>query len=613
MTPAAPPHFFGCRFEAGRSRFRLRAPGAAGARLVIRGAGEFPMRVEPNGFWTLERDVPPGTRYAFAVDGGDPFPDPASRSQPDGVHAFSEAIDTASFAWRHPFPVLPPPARRTLYELHVGAFSPGGTFDGARALLPRLRDLGASLIEILPVAAFPGTRNWGYDGVSLFAPAACYGRPESLAALVDAAHDLGLGVILDVVYNHFGPDGNYLPGHNREFFDPALKTPWGDAVNLDGPGGEHTRAFLIDNALHWLRDYRFDGLRLDATHALRDGPDRPFTAQLRRAVDAALPDRTILLYAEDERHPARFCRALETGGSGLDGVWADDWHHHVRRRVAGDREGYFARYDGTMENIAATLRDGWQHEEPDPGAPEGCPPANYDKFVICLQNHDQIGNRALGERLHHQIAPELWRALSAMLLLAPETPLLFMGQEWAASAPFLYFTAHHAALGRLVTEGRRREFAGFSAFRDPGARGAIPDPQAVETFLRSKPDWSEADREPHAAVLRLYRALLRLRTGHPAAGSAARGDFHAEASGDDGIAMIRKNGGNSLACAVWLGDAAGRVDLPETAAWTPLLTTEDPEFAVGAPRAVATERDASGRTALRFARAGAWIAEEGRA
>jgi len=572
------------------------------------------MAPESAGYWALERnDVRPGTRYAFAIDGGDPFPDPATRSQPDGVHGFSAAVDVSAFTLRQTFPALPPPARRVLYELHVGTFSPEGTFDGARALLPRLRDLGVSLIEIMPVAAFPGNRNWGYDGVSLFAPAACYGRPESLATLVDAAHGLGLGVILDVVYNHFGPDGNYHPSHNPEFFSDADKTPWGDALNLDGPGGEHTRTFLIDNALHWLRDYRFDGLRLDATHALRDAPHNPFTAQLRRATNAAFPDRTVLLYAEDERHPARFCRPLGAGGSGFDGVWADDWHHHVRRRAAGDREGYYATYDGSTERIIAVLRDGWEHEESAPGAAT-FPPADYDKYVICLQNHDQIGNRALGERLHHQIGPELWRALSVLLLIAPETPLLFMGQEWAASSPFLYFTDHHPELGRLVTAGRRREFAGFSAFCDPAARDLIPDPQADETFLRSKVDRDEAAREPHASVLRLYRALLGLRTKHPALCSTARGDFHAEPAGPDGVLLIRKGGGDSLLCAAWLGEQPGRVVLAGTATWSPLFTTEDEGFTPEGARPISVNRSADKRTELSFARAGAWIAEtKGRA
>jgi maltooligosyltrehalose trehalohydrolase len=638
----------GCWFQPLRACFRVWAP-AAGKVEWIRGrpgpgpregqdsaqpagVGAEPqaskpaaMEREPGGTWFLsEKDFLPGDRYAYAVDGAGPFPDPASRFQPEGVHAFSQGVDLAALSFRHGNPPLPPRSNRVIYELHVGTFTPEGTFAAAAGKLAYLRDLGVTLVELMPVAAFPGRWNWGYDGVSLFAPDRNYGTPEELCGLIDAAHALGLGVLLDVVYNHLGPDGNYLAAFSPEYFTATSRTPWGDGMNLNGPGSHQVRRFFLENALQWLRDYRCDGLRLDATHAFNDDGDNPFLAQLSREARAAMPEREILLYAEDHRNPNHFCLPFSKSGYALDGVWADDWHHHVRRHVTGDGEGYFQPFLGSLELIAYTLQQGWHRNGKGEGyLGTGSDPTSlaYDNFVIFLQNHDQVGNRPMGERLHHQISPNRFRALTALLLLAPETPLIFMGQEWAASTPFQFFTDHHPELGLKVTEGRRREFAGFSAFRDPRVRDLIPDPQDPGTWSRSKLRWSELDRPEHAAVLRWHRLLLRLRREHAAMHSADRGSSTVLHAGDAGIILYRRAGLKLLACAVCIAEGGGTLEISRSAAgatgtaaggWTHLTGSEDAEFFPGFSEAAWPIREyaiGEGRLGLEFRRAGAWIAE----
>jgi maltooligosyltrehalose trehalohydrolase len=608
----------GCTFHGDGAEFAAWGPGLESLALLRGKTGEtLPMRRAADGFWTLRVEgFRAGERYGFLPDGRGPFPDPASRFQPEGVHRLSQAVDLSGYPWRYPHPPLPAPARRSVYELHVGTFTPEGTFEAAAHRLPELRDLGVNLVELMPVADFPGSRNWGYDGVSLFAPARCYGSPESLCALVDEAHRLGLAVMLDVVYNHFGPDGNYTGVFSPGYLNPEKHTPWGAAIHFDGPGSEAVRAFFFANAVQWIRDYRFDGLRLDATHAILDDGEPHFLAELGENARRAAGGREILIHAEDHRNPARFVMPRGEGGFGLDGVWADDLHHHLRRKTAGDSEGYFAGFDGRMANIARTLERGWYRDGSAEEGPlaEGSDPdrLDYSRFVTCIQNHDQVGNRALGDRLHHAIPPDVYRALSALLLLAPETPLLFMGQEWACSSPFQYFTDHNEELGRLVTEGRRREFAGFSAFHDPAQRAAIPDPQAEATFLRSRLDWGERTRGRHAATLAFYRALLALRGGHGALDSVRKGSLRVTPSGEDGLVMVREGSAGRLACAVMLSPGGGSLDLAPPrgggAGWRRLLTSEDGKFAAD-PRAIREESGGSGGIRLRYPRAGAWIGE----
>jgi maltooligosyltrehalose trehalohydrolase len=545
--------------------------------VVLEGAGRFPLAPSPGGYHEgLVSGAGAGDRYRYLVDGAGPFPDPASRWQPDGIHGPSMVVDPGAYRWTDVgFPGLSL-GGLTVYELHVGTFSEEGTFAGAAARLGRLADLGVGAVELMPVADFPGGRNWGYDGVALFAPARCYGTPDDLRRLVDEAHRLGLGVILDVVYNHLGPDGSTLAAFSPLYFTSRHETPWGVALDFDGEGSEAVRDFVAQNAVAWIRDYHLDGLRLDATHAIRDDSPRHVLSEIAERVRCEA-GRPALLVAEDDRNLARLVRPPAEGGYGLDGVWADDFHHQVRVRLAGDRDGYFADYDGSAEALARTLRSGWLYtgqRSSFRGGSRGTDPAGIplERFVVCVQNHDQVGNRAFGNRLHHAVSPEAFRAAVALLLLAPETPLLFMGQEWAASTPFLYFTDHEPALGRLVAEGRRRELGSFRAFADPESRGRIPDPQAAATFEASRLRWEERDREPHASVLRLHRALLALRRAEIV---PRRARFRAAAAGERGLLLDY----GDLAAAVWL-EGAGQVALPPVGEATLLLlSTEDPTFA----------------------------------
>jgi maltooligosyltrehalose trehalohydrolase len=343
-------------------------------------------------------------------------------------------IDPAVFAWSDRQWTGVPLDRAVIYELHVGSFTPAGTFDGATEQLPYLAELGVTLVELMPVADFPGTRNWGYDGAALFAPCRRYGTPDDLRRLVNTAHGLGLGVLLDVVYNHFGPDGAYCTVFSPYYRSARHQSPWGPALNLDGEQSTPVRQFFIENALHWLHEYHLDGLRLDATHWLVDDSRPHFIAELVARVRESVTDRTVLLVAGDERNLATIVRPPSQSGWGLDAVWADDFHHHVRRRAAGDRDGYYQDYSGSIADLAATVRQGWFYcgqYSAYAGAPRGTSPAGVplERMIVCIQNHDQIGNRPFGRRLNHQVEPAMFRALSALLLFAPETPLLFMGQE----------------------------------------------------------------------------------------------------------------------------------------------------------------------------------------
>jgi maltooligosyltrehalose trehalohydrolase len=480
------------------------------------------------------------------------------------------------------------------YETHVGTFTPEGTFAAAARRLRRLKELGVTAVELMPVADFAGDRSWGYDGVFPFAPARCYGAPDDLRALVNEAHTQGLAVHLDIVCNHFGPDGAYQGVFSPFYFSRENRSPWGDAINFDGPSSAPVRDYFIECALRWVHEYHIDGIRLDATHAIVDFSPRHIVASIAAAVRASLQDseRRVQVIAEDVRNLAAMVKPEAAGGWGLDAVWSDDFHHHMRRSLAGDSDGYFQDYDGAAASVAATARQGWYYTgqfAPYFGAPRGTDPAgvSLERFVFFIQNHDQVGNRALGDRLSQALEPAAYRAASVLLLLLPETPLLFMGQEWAASSPFQYFTDHNAELGKLVTEGRRREFARFRAFAEE-----VPDPQDPRTFLRSKLDWDESEREPHASVLRLYRRLLQLRREHC---GAARIDAL-----DAGTLAVRR--GRLLAVVRLHGAGRSRFEFP--GGQYAVLTTEDPEFERDA---MAPELDLE-RGAIRFERPGAVIA-----
>jgi maltooligosyltrehalose trehalohydrolase len=581
---------FGAIPDGSTTRFRIWAPGRQRVDVVVYGPSAeavHALNAGEDGFFTgTLPGIGAGARYRLRLDGDETFPDPTSRAQPDGVHGPSEVVDHAAFRWSDAGWRGVPLERLSIYELHVGTFTPRGTFDAAIDRLDHLVDLGVTAVQLMPVAEFPGDRNWGYDGVYLFAPARAYGGATGLKRFVDAAHARGLAVLLDVVYNHFGPEGNYLPAvTSGRIFNEAHHTPWGAAVNFDGEGSAAVREMIVANALEWIHHYRIDGLRLDATHAILDDSEVHLLRELRDRVRATAGDRHVLLIAEDERNERALLLPPDHGGYGLDAVWADDLHHQLRRLTAGDAEGYFANYSGTVDDVVQTLRKGWffegqrypSHDAPRGTPADGIPPA---RFVHTLQNHDQVGNRALGERLHHQVEAAVWRAASALLLFSPYTPLLFMGQEWSASTPFQYFTDHPEELGRLVTEGRREEFRHFTAFADPALRARIPDPQAPRTFEESTLRWDELDRPHHRGVLSLYRSLLRLRRTHPVLAAPARDRFEVRALGAGGLAMRRDaTDGQAL---LLVCSFTGAVESPADGEL--LLWTESEEFGGSGPR-----------------------------
>jgi len=591
--------------------FRVWAPAASRVELLIYGEAEQALAMEPagDGYFQLHAaGVKTGSRYRYRLDGGEAYPDPASRYQPEGVHGPSEVVDPEEYSWGDGEWAGLDPDQLTIYELHIGTFTPEGTFAAATGKLDHLVELGVTAVEVMPVANFPGSRNWGYDGVNLFAPATAYGRPEDFKRFVDAAHQKGLGVILDVVYNHLGPEGNYIPAiTGGRFFTDRHTTPWGSAVNVDGPDSGPVRDFILHNALYWAHEYHVDGLRLDATHAIIDDSDPHILKEIAAAMHRLSPRRIVI--AEDERNQRDLVLPTAEGGLGLDAVWADDLHHQLRRLTAGDTEGYFAAYGGTVDEVAETLRKGWFYEgQPSPAgvrrgtSAEGISPS---AFVHCIQNHDQVGNRALGERLNTAVSPCVYRSLSALLLMSPYTPLLWMGQEWAASSPFQYFTDHPEELGRLVTEGRREEFKHFSAFQDPQKRKLIPDPQAEDTFRNSRLAWEEREAEGHAGTLRLYRELLHLRRHEPALSSPTRKGFDVGTQGGHSLWMRRAaaDGTSLLLVTCFSEEGAEEVATPGPGAqrqWHVVLWTEEERFGGGRG---AGELLASG--AVKFYRAGA--------
>lgn len=500
-------------------RFSVWAPKVATLRLVIRsdrGEEEIPME-HAGGVWTAEAQVCAGDRYAYLADGAGPFPDPCSRSQPDGVHGWSEVVRPDAFAWTDGDWTPPGFDDLIIYEVHVGTLTEAGTFEAAIEQLERLKRLGITAIEVMPVAAFPGRWNWGYDGVALFAPCKVYGGPHGLRAFVDAAHSTGIAVILDVVYNHFGPDGNYTGVFSEQYLTERHQTPWGAAVNFDGEGASYVRDFYLENLAHWLFEYHIDGFRFDATHAIIDESPEHILAELSRRIEELCQGRQRpYLIAETHENDVRYLLPRSDGGFGFDAVWADDFHHAVRTALTGEHEGYLAGFDGTMETLAKLIEQGFYYEgQFDAGFGDMRGTAARERpwrqFVYCIQNHDQVGNRAYGQRLHHSVGRDDVLAAAMLLLLLPQTPLLFQGQEFLAAAPFMYFTDHEAELGRLVTEGRRREFRSFRAFEDESIRQHIPDPQDPATFTRSKLDLDTGAFGIGQLAAEFYRESLRLR------------------------------------------------------------------------------------------------------
>ena len=505
--------------DDGATRFRLWAPSAQSVELWLADRQQgFTMPRDAAG-WAerVTRDAPAGTRYSFRIDGELLVPDPASRYQPLDVHGPSEVVDPYDYAWSDSEWHGIAPERLVFYELHVGTFTHEGTFVAVAERLDHLVALGITAVELMPVADFPGRWGWGYDGVLPFAPDATYGQPEDLKALVEACHARGLAVFLDVVYNHFGPEGNYLPRYAPSFFSDG-KTPWGDALNFDAPGSEVARAFVVHNALYWLGEFHLDGLRLDAVHAMADGSSDHVLTELARAVaEGPGHDRLVHLVLENNANETRLLtRAGPDKRPLFLAQWNDDLHHALHVVLTGERGGYYEDYQPPLPHLARSLTEGFAYQgqwsafrgraRGEPSA--GLPPTS---FVGFLQNHDQVGNRAFGERLTALAPPEAVRAATAVLLLAPSIPLLFMGQEWAAPEPFLFFSDLGKDLGPLVSEGRRREFERFPEFAQAESREYIPDPQADTTRTRSILRWDPVGAPPHAEWLAFHRHLLEVR------------------------------------------------------------------------------------------------------
>src|SRR5258708_1749341 len=519
---------FGCALTPGGARFRLWAPSSATVQLDLTLPGEAratrqAMRCA-DGWHEIE--VPracAGGSYRFVVQTRDAHelavPDPASRSNPQGVHGASMIVDPNAYDWQslewrgQSWPDA------VLYELHVGTFTQEGTFAAACARLPDLRELGVTALQIMPLAAVPGQGNWGYDGVLQFAPASCYGAPADLKALIDGAHALGMMVLLDVVYSHFGPEGNYLHAYCPEFFNPAHRTPWGAAINFDGAGSRTVRDFFVHNALYWIEEFRFDGLRLDAIHAMCDSSRPDIVAEIAAAIRAG-PGvaRQVHLVLENHANQAHYLKRDKEGKPlAATAQWDDDLHHALHVLISGEADGYYADYAAQpLELLGRSLAEGFAYQgeyskfcDGARGEPSAhLPPA---AFVAFLQNHDMIGNRAFGDRIQAFADPHLIPAAYACLLLSPQVPMLFMGEEFAASTPFMYFCDFGPELAQSVSNGRRQEFKRFAAFADDAAVARIPDPNAESTFIRSKLHWQERLTSPHRAQLDFIRELLALR------------------------------------------------------------------------------------------------------
>ena len=574
----------------GGVRFAVWAPDRESVRLIWDDR-ETPLSRQDDGVWaaTLEQ-AGPGIRYEYKLDNDGPFPDPYARSLPEGVHGRSEVVDPRAFAWTDATWRGLTRDHLVIYEIHVGTFTAEGTFDGVIGQLEELAGLGVTAIELMPISSFPGNRNWGYDGVGHYAPDADYGGPEGLRRLVDAAHAAGIGVILDVVYNHLGPDGNYLRAYAADYFTDRHATPWGEALNYDGRGSQFVREWAIGNAIQWIDEYHIDGLRLDATAEIHDDSADHLLAELARRTRAATT-RGIVLIAEDNRNDAKLVRSPVHGGYGLDAIWADDFHHAIRTLLTDANEGYYRDYSGAIVEVVRTIQHGLLYRgqmsinrKAPRGKPTGRAPA--EAFIYCIENHDQVGNRAQGERLSHLTSAESYRAASGLLLLVPETPLIFMGQEFASSSPFLYFTDHHEELGRLVTEGRRSEFAHFSSFASETAK--VPDPQAVGSYQRSKLNFDE--RQTNAGVYALYREFLALRRKDTVLSRANRDNVRATIVNRTTATIVLHLGASWRLIVVHFGNEA-EVELPEVnnAPWNPLISTNDTSFGGSGREAMARQ------------------------
>lgn len=567
----------------GRCLFTVWAPKRRRVELILPGSPDriVPMEAGGDGGFRAEAEAPPGTRYLFRLDGGACRPDPASRSQPEGVHGPSAVTDPA-FAWTADSWRGLSLEDYVLYELHVGTFTPEGTFDAVIPRLGALKELGITAVELMPVAQFPGKRNWGYDGVYPYAAQESYGGPRALKRLVDACHAQGLAAVLDVVYNHLGPEGNYLPEFGP-YFSERHKNPWGAALNFDGPGAEGVRRFFLENALYWLEEFRFDALRLDAVHGIPDDSPEPFLRELAGAVESfrRRSGRRAYLIAESDLNESKVIRPAEEGGFGLDAQWSDDFHHALHALLTGERTGYYQDF-GKLSHLAQAYAESFVYSGQRSayrGRPHGDSAADLppSRFVVCAQNHDQVGNRARGDRLGALLPFEARKLAAGATLLSPCLPLLFMGEEYGETAPFQYFVDHSDL--ELIGAVRRGRAAEFSSF---GWGGQIPDPADEDTFLGSKLRWELRGREPHATLLRLYRRLLELRRSHPALAAPARERVEVRAfEAESALSLRRRHGRHEALLLLHFGREPAAV-FPAAAApdgrWRRLLDSAGPEW-----------------------------------
>ena len=566
--------------------FRVWAPRTNALSVRVVDGPTAALKADGEGYFSATVEgVRPGARYLYRFPDGRERPDPASLGQPDGVHGPSEVVDLAVIAPRSRGPGTEL-QRLVFSEIHLGTFTPAGTADSAVRHLRDLRGAGFTAVEVMPVAAFPGARNWGYDGVLLFAAHAAYGGAAGLSRFVDGAHGQGLSAFLDVVYNHFGPEGNYL-GEFGPYLTSRHKTPWGDAVNYDGEDSAPVRRYVIESALRWVSSAGggFDGLRLDAVHGIVDESKVHVLRELQEAVqrEAKETGRTIHVIAESDLNEARLVEPIEKGGYGLDAAWADDFHHALHTALTGESKGYYRDFAPPLvdpiDAAAVALREGWyysgRHSE-HRGRPHGTPASHLPgrRFVVCAQNHDQIGNRARGERLVELTSPGGLRVAAALVALSPSLPLYFQGEEWAAPEPFLYFVSHgDPALVEAVRNGRREEFKSFDDFG-----GEVPDPQSEETFAKSKIDWERRSSREGQAALHWHTALLGLRREHPALQDDRREALQARVEGR-ALILRRFNQGKSVLLVTLFAEEQAAVDLGD-GSWRILLDSGAPSFRV---------------------------------
>lgn len=577
QTVERPPRLGAHSLGDSRCRFLVWAPHARSLDVRLEGPRQrlVPLVPAGGGYFTEVVDgAGPGTRYRYRLDAAREYPDPASRCQPEGVHGPSEVV-ADDFAWTDASWRGHPLADLVIYELHVGTFTPAGTFDAVVPHLAALRDLGITAIEIMPVAQFPGTRNWGYDGVYPFAVQHSYGGADGLKRLVDAAHHAGLAVLLDVVYNHLGPEGNYL-GQFGPYFTDRYRTPWGQAIDFDGPDSTAVRRFVVENAVQWVREFHMDGLRLDAVHSIFDASPRHILTEITEAVHAAAEGRRVHVIAESDENDASLITPAADRVRGVDAQWSDDFHHALHALLTGEGAGYYQDF-GRLHDMAAAFEEGFVYAGQHSlfrGRPHGTSSRHVggERLVVCAQNHDQVGNRMLGERLGHLVSFAHVKLASATLLVAPCVPLIFMGQEYGDTAPFLYFVSHSdAALVEAVRRGRREEFSGFAW------RGEVPDPQARETFRRSTLTLALAGREPHRALREFHRELLRLRQSLPALHTLDK-DRCQVACLDEARALVvrRWTGDSEVLVTLAFADREMPADIPAPAgAWRTVLDSED--------------------------------------